>query len=364
MDFSLTEEHQATADLANQILSDRATHEKLRELERSDDLFFDRDTYLELAKAGLLGIALPEADGGAGLGLMELSGVLEAVGKTGAAVPVWETLALGALPVAQFGSDDVKSRWLPGVVDGSVILTAAWHEDDRDPHVLLATAEPAGDGYAVTGHKICVPAGQLADAFVVPAMVGAEPGLVLVPKDAAGVTITPLLTTSGSPDASITFDGAQGELIAVGDHVILWAYERAIATQNAVSLGNAEAMLELLANYTKERKQFDVPIATFQAVGHRAADSYIDTQAIRLTAWQALSRLDAGLDASEEVSIAKFWSAWAGQRITLAAAHLHGGVGVDRDYPLARHYTKAKELELQLGGATEHLVRLGRRIAA
>src|ERR1700761_6026006 len=116
MDFSFSDEQQATADLANQILTDRATHEKLRELERSGDVRFDRDTYLELGKAGLLGIAVPEADGGAGLGLMELAGVLEAVGTTGAAVPAWESLALGALPVAQFGSDELRAQWLPGVI--------------------------------------------------------------------------------------------------------------------------------------------------------------------------------------------------------------------------------------------------------
>jgi alkylation response protein AidB-like acyl-CoA dehydrogenase len=363
MDFSFTDEQRATAELASQILTDRATHEKLRELERSGDVRFDRDTWLELGKAGLLGIAVPEADGGAGLGLLELAGVLQAVGKTGAAVPAWETLALGALPLARFGSDELRSQWLPGVVDGTTILTAAWTEDDRDPHTLATTAKRDGDGWKLSGTKICVPAGQIADAFVVPAAGDDGPQLFLV-ANGTGVTTTPLLTTSGSPDAELVLDDAVGEPLGGGTAAIQWSYERAVATQNAVSLGNAEAMLDLLASYTKERKQFDVPIATFQAVGHRAADSYIDTETIRLTCWQALSRLDEGLDASEEVSIAKFFAAWAGQRITLAAAHLHGGVGVDRDYPLARHYTRAKELELQLGGSTEHLVRLGGLLAA
>jgi alkylation response protein AidB-like acyl-CoA dehydrogenase len=363
MDFSFTDEQQATADLALQILTDRATHEKLRELERSGEPRFDRDTWLELGKAGLLGIAVPEADGGAGLGLLELAGILRAVGRTAAAVPAWECLALGALPLAEFGSEEQRSAWLPGVVDGSTILTGAWYEDDRDPHALSTTASASGDGMAVSGTKICVPAGQIADAFVVPAVGPDGPGLFLVPTG-DGVTVTPLVTTAGSPDAEVVFEGAAGHALGGGAAALAWAYERAVATQNAVSLGNAEAMLDLLASYTKERKQFDVPIATFQAVGHRAADSYIDTEAIRLTCWQALSRLAEGLPATAEVSVAKFYAAWAGQRITLAAAHLHGGVGVDRDYPLARHYTRAKELELMLGGSTEHLVRLGSLIAA
>lgn len=363
MDFSFTEEQQATADLASQILTDRSTHERLRDLDRSGGPRFDSDTWAELAKAGLLGIAVPESCGGAGLGLLELAGILVAVGRTAAAVPAWETLALGALPIARFGTDAQQQTWLPGVADGSKVLTATWHEDDRDPHAISTLATHSDGSVSISGTKICVPAGQLADGFVVPAVSDDGPGLYLVAKG-EGVVVTPIVTTAGSPDAEVVFDDARAELLAHGSDAIAWAYEIAVATQNAISLGNSEAMLRLLADYTKERKQFDVPIATFQAVGHRAADSYIDTESIRLTCWQALSRLAEGLDAAEEVSIAKFFAAWGGQRISLAAAHLHGGVGSDRDYPLARHFTRAKELELQLGGATEHLVRLGRHLAA
>jgi len=129
-------------------------------------------------------------------------------------------------------------------------------------------------------------------------------------------------------------------------------------------LGACAQALALTATYTKERKQFDVPIASFQAVAHRAADAYMDTEAIRLTTWQALWRLSNGEDASDHVAVAKFWAAWGGQRVVHAAQHLHGGVGVDRDYPLHRSFLLVKELELQLGGATEQLVELGRLIAA
>jgi alkylation response protein AidB-like acyl-CoA dehydrogenase len=125
----------------------------------------------------------------------------------------------------------------------------------------------------------------------------------------------------------------------------------------------AEA-LRLTAEYTKNREQFGKPIASFQAVGHRAADAYIDTETIRLTAWQACWRLGAGLPAKEEVAIAKFFAAYGGQRVVHAASHLHGGVGVDRDYPLCRYFLAAKQLELALGGATHQLLRLGKMIAA
>ena len=122
--------------------------------------------------------------------------------------------------------------------------------------------------------------------------------------------------------------------------------------------------LALTAEFTKTRVQFERPIATFQAVGQRAADAYIDTEGIRLTAWQAASRLAAGLPASTEVAVAKYWAAEGGQRVVHAAAHLHGGVSVDRDYPLHRFFLLTEHIELTLGGANESLRRLGRMLAA
>src|SRR5206468_9861303 len=103
--------------------------------------------------------------------------------------------------------------------------------------------------------------------------------------------------------------------------------------------------------------------ALFQAVGQRAADSFIDTSAIRLTTLHALWRLSAGLPAEKEVAVAKYFASDAGQRVVRAAAHLHGGMGVSREYPLHRYYVWAKQLELTLGSGTRQLARLGRMLA-
>ena len=131
-----------------------------------------------------------------------------------------------------------------------------------------------------------------------------------------------------------------------------------------VALGVCETALALTSEYVKTRKQFDQPIAMFQAVGHRAADAYIDTEAIRLSAWQAAWRIDAGEDAAEQTAIAKFFASEAGKRVVHAAAHLHGGVGVDREYPLHRYFLYARHLELQFGSGTPQLLELGRLLAA
>jgi alkylation response protein AidB-like acyl-CoA dehydrogenase len=112
------------------------------------------------------------------------------------------------------------------------------------------------------------------------------------------------------------------------------------------------------------RKQFDRPIASFQAVGQRAADAYVDTEAVGITARQVAWRLSAGLPAEEQVAIAKFWAAEGGQRVVHAAQHIHGGLGVDRTYPLHRYFLAAKQIELTLGGATANLLRLGDIMAA
>ena len=101
----------------------------------------------------------------------------------------------------------------------------------------------------------------------------------------------------------------------------------------------------------------------FQAVGHRAADAYIDTEGVRLTALQAAWRISAGLDSGKQVAVAKFWCAEGAKRVVHAAAHLHGGVGVDKEYPLHRYFIHARQIELTLGGGTPQLRKLGKLLA-
>lgn len=364
MDFRFSEEQQAIADLAGQVLTDRSTHERLRKLERGDGPRFDPALWAELAQLGVLGVNIPEQHGGAGLDLVALGGVLEAAGRTAAAVPLWETLGLGVPAIAEFAPAALAHDLLSAVADGRLVLTAGWHEQGGEPLVPTTVAARSGDAWTVTGTKVCVPAGVIADAVLVPAALedGGSVGLFLV-DIGEGVGVEPLVTTYGDPQAALLFAEAPATLIAEGADALRWAYERAVATQCAIATGVCAEALRLTAEYTTERKQFDVPIASFQAVAHRAADAYVDTEAVRLSAHQALWRLGSDLDASAEVATAKFWAAWGGQRVLHAAQHLHGGVGVDRDYPLHRCFLQAKEIELQLGGTTRQLLLLGDVIA-
>ncbi|MFN8016683.1 MAG: acyl-CoA dehydrogenase family protein [Acidimicrobiales bacterium] len=373
MDFALTEEQAAIRDLAAQILTDQLPPERLRELEEADADWFAADVWAELAKADLLGLCLPEAVGGGGYGAFELSLLLEQVGRAVAPVPVLATLALGAQPIAEFGTDAQQADLLPKVIDGSLILTAALSEGGvgLPPEVPATTATETGDGWSITGTKALVPAAHLAGRVLVPAATGDGASTVfLVDPKAAGVTAERNTSINGEPLTTLTFDGvAVGADDVVGQvgggaEVVAWMLDRALAGLCATQAGVCEAALRITATYTSERKQFDTPIATFQAVAHRMADAYIDTEAIRLTAYQAAWRLDAGMPAGEELAIAKFWAAEGAERVVHAAQHLHGGIGVDLDYPVHRTFRWAKHVELTLAGGTTHLQRLGEQLAS
>jgi alkylation response protein AidB-like acyl-CoA dehydrogenase len=385
MDFTYSEEQEAVRELAGRIFTERATHERLKAIEvaAAEEGPFDRPLWGELAEAGLLGIHLGEDVGGAGLDFVAACLVIEAAGRTAAYVPVVETMAYGAAPIARFGTGEQKAAWLPGVSAGETILTAALAELAGD--VILpggtapattATAQPDGS-FVLQGVKACVPAAFVASAILVPATVTSADGsaggcgVFIVSADAPGLSFERQSTTTGRPEAIMELNGvavAADRLLggpgADGAAIVTAITELGITALCVLEAGVCAAALELTAEYTKTRVQFDKPIATFQAVGQRAADAYVDTEAVRLTAWQAASRLSDGLPSAAEVAVAKFWAAEGGQRVVHAAAHLHGGVGVDRDYPLHRYFLLTEQIELTLGGANESLRRLGRILAA
>ncbi|MFI5041085.1 MAG: acyl-CoA dehydrogenase family protein [Acidimicrobiales bacterium] len=369
MDFALTDEQQTVVDLAEQILSGQLTPERFKEVEASEDRF-DRRLWTELAKAGLLGVSLPSGYGGADLDFMATALLGEQIGRAAAPVPFLPTVALGALPIAQFGSDELKAATLPAVASGELVLTAALVEPGTDPRAPSTSARPDGSAWRLDGAKTCVPAGWIAGRILVPARTGeGTVGVFVVDPAAPGVTLTRLRTTTGNAEAMVDLAGvAVGAPDVLGSgsdgaEIVDWMVAHNTSAMCSVMAGAAKQVVALTASYTKTREQFDRQIATFQAVAQRAADAYVDAEAIHLTARQAAWRLSQHLPAVEEVAIAKFWAAEGGQRVVHAAQHLHGGMGVDRDYPLHRYFLLAKELELSLGGTTAQLLKLGNVLA-
>lgn len=372
MDFGFTEEQRDVQNLAREILSEQVTAEKLAAYDEYQAEAFDKDLWGKLAEAGLLGVAIEEAYGGMGFGYTELALFVEEVGRNIAPVPVISSIVSAALPIQKFGSSEQKERLLPGAVSGESILSAGlaeiMSEDPAKPALTKATAN--GDGYSVSGVKNHVPFANHANRIVVSAATDDGVVVLLVDPSATGVSLTAERVTTYEPQFQLSLDNVAIESADVlagpadGAAVMQWIAERTQAALCCHQVGVTDKSMRMTASYTAERKQFGVLIGTFQAVGHRAANCFIDVESLRLNSYQAVSKLDSEVDATTEVQIAKIWAGDCGHRVSYAAQHLHGGTGIDRDYPLWRYCLWARHNEMMLGSSAQTLAELGKRIAA
>jgi alkylation response protein AidB-like acyl-CoA dehydrogenase len=371
MDFSFTEDQNSIRDLVKQVLSDIVTDESLKALAKEGTWFHER-AWRQLAESEMLGLAVPEEYGGAGMGLTELCLLLQQVGRTVAPIPAIETLVSAALPLAEFGTPEQKDRFLGGITQGRTILTPALVDTgSRNPLNPSAVAEADGADWRVNGRFSNVAYADLAERIIVPARTdrGAIVVLLVDPK-AEGARLGEQRGTNGQPLWLLELHHAPVAGVDVlggvehGEQVLRYLVDRTDLAICAVEYGIAEQALFMTASYSAERKQFRVPIATFQGVTQRVGDAYIDVQAMRSSMWQACWRLDEGLDAAKELAVAKFFASEAGARVVAAAQHVHGGMGFDRDYPLYRYFMTSKHLEFMLGGTSGSLARLGELISA
>jgi len=371
MDFSYSEDQEALRELARKILEEQVTHDRLKEITESDERV-DRRVWTELAKANLVGVPFPEVYGGSGMGLPELGILLEEVGRAVAPVPLHAAVVLAGLPIAEFGSEAQKQRFLPGLIAGDLLLAGALTEPGaEEPTEPQATARRDGDDWLLTGSKGLAAYAHVAERVLVAARVDGGLGVFLVDPSAAGVAARRVEVTNHEPHSLLELEDVRvpaadvlGEPGAQGVGIVQWITERALLSTCCQTLGVADRALAMTAEYTRERKQFDRPIGSFQAVHQRAGDGYIDVIAIRLTMQRALHLVNAGEDASDALAVAKYWAAEAGNRVAYAAQHLHGGIGIDLDYPLHRYFIWARQLSQTLGGATRQLVRIGQQLAA
>ena len=370
MDFNFTEEQIMVRDLARGILEKEVTAERIKAVEAASD-WFDRALWATLAEAGLLGLVVPEELGGMGFGILEACVLLHEVGRVVAPLPVLPTLVLGGLAIAEFGTEAQKKELLTSMAAGDTILTGALVDAASAGAAKPATAaRKDGDGWVLEGSKSLVPAADLAGRILVPAATDEGAGIFLVNSQAVGVELTRQETSSGEPLFTVKLSSVhvdQGDLLGddarSGSDKVNWIYERAVVAICAMQLGVSEKALEITSSYVREREQFGVPIGSFQAVQQRAADGYIDLEAMRWVTWRAAWKLSRGASAMRETAVAKFWAAEGGSRIASSAQHLHGGMGVDVDYPLHRYFLWSKALELNLGAAMPQLVRLGQDMA-
>jgi alkylation response protein AidB-like acyl-CoA dehydrogenase len=253
------------------------------------------------------------------------------------------------------------------VCDGSIVLSIALQEYLNDD-VLSPTATATGSGRTrtVTGTKVMVEFAEQADRILVAAKAGRGIAMLLVDPKAEGVSLVRGITSRKEPVHELHLDNVPGELVGSttnGAEILRFVADRTLGMLCSVQVGVTDRQMRMTAEYTSQREQFGRPIATFQAVTQRLANAYIDVEAIRLCTYSAMWRLANGLDASEDLRVAKWFASDGAHHIAHGAQHMHGGAGVDIENPLHRYTLWSKHIECSLGAGTASLRALGKQLA-
>lgn len=371
MDFNLTDDQIVIKDLAAQIFTDQVTDEYLMERDRKvDHKTFDMKLWDLLAEQGLLGLSIPEGCGGSGLGFIELCTVLEEQGRRLAPVPLLSSLVMGSMPIIKFGSDQQQQKLLSPLATGKHRLTAAVAELGMVRNsTATVKATKQGASWQLNGVRQAVPYGCDAAYILVPAVdADNRTSVFIVDTTSVGVSTTAQELDLGWIQSELVLDNAivtevLGD-VGQGEEILEYLEQCVNVAQAAIQVGVLNEALRRTAAYTGERKQFGAPIGSFQAVAMRAADAFMDIEALRSTFWAAAWRLSEDLDAQPEVRAAKYWTCEAGHRVSHTCQHLHGGMGATREYPIHRYFLWAKYMEFMFGNATTQLVKLGEYLAA
>lgn len=373
MDFTLEETQQAVARLAAEVLDQQgrpsAPHANAAVSPAGFGDGYDAALWKELGRAGLLSLALPAGLGGDGLGVMDVAVLLTEVGRRPASVPALATLALGVLPAVRWGDRDLQQTLLAGVAAGDTVLTAAVREpSDVMPQVPATTATLA-DGSApgspgtVSGVKIGVPYAAAADWILVPvSLASGVRRVVIVERSAGGVSLQRTPSATGEPEYTLRLDEApvSGVLgAAAGGRVVTDLYQLAVAGACCLADGALAAALALTTAHVASRHQFGRPLAAFQAVAQQIADVYISSRTLHLATLSACWRMQAGLEAGDDLDVAAYWLAAEAPAALRTCHHLHGGIGMDVSYPLHRYSSLVRDLARFVGGTEYRLDQLG-----
>lgn len=356
MDFNLTEDQHAFAATAQSAFADYCGDEQLRDFDASGRPFMEA-LWAQCVAMGLHVITVPEKDGGLGLGMTELSAVLEQQGRSLALVPLWEH-QLAASSVAHFGTSSLRERLMETALDGKTLMTLSL-QGIVSPGALLQAVREA-EGIRLHGRVPAVTiAGQANFALLGISLDGVR-RLALIRLDAASVTKVPGVTQHHLSVADLVFDGTPMEADALlAADALDWLEPRAIACLASLQLGVSTQQLQRTVEYVSERKQFDRVIGSFQLVAGQMADGYIALEALRSSLAQLVYRIDAGMGTAPQGYATRVLACETGHLIGHKAQHVHGGIGVDTTFHIHRFLFWSRALGLTLGGAEHNLAKLG-----
>ena len=358
MPLYLTDDQILLRDTARDFVAAEAPPAHMRALRDANDATgFSRDLWKQFAEMGFTGVIIPEADGGLGLGHVEAGTILEEIGRNLSPSP-FLTTAIAAVEALKGSA--ARERWFPGILSGDTIAALAIDERSKHDGKVAMKAERSGNGFRLTGAKQFVAHGHIADLLIVAANTGGGTTLFAVPHDARGLTAAPERLADASIAARLEFDGVVVDADAVigevdqGDTPLAALLRAGRTGASAEMLGVGGGAMDMTVAYLKDRKQFGVPIGSFQALQHRAAHLYSEMEVARAAVLKAQQLLDAGTDATEAVAVAKAMTGLATTLAVQEGVQMHGGIGMTDEYDIGFYMKRARVLAELFGDHNFH----------
>ncbi|ABD06458.1 Acyl-CoA dehydrogenase-like [Rhodopseudomonas palustris HaA2] len=373
MDFDLSEEQRLLKESVEGLLKSSYDFDSRKKYAKEKD-GWSRDVWGKFAEQGLLGLPFSEEDGGFGAGAVETMIVMEALGHSLVLEPYLPTVIIAGGFLRRAGSAAQKAAHLPGIIDGSKTFAFAQLEKNSrwDLGDVSTTAKKKGDGWILDGEKFVVLNGEAADTLVVTARTAGGQrdrngvGVFLVPADAKGVSRKGYPTQDGQRAADITFTGVEiGADAVIGDPanglpLIEQVVDDARSALCAEAVGAMDESLTTTVEYIKTRKQFGVPIGSFQVLQHRAADMFVAAEQARSMAMFATMAADFD-DAKERanaIAAAKVQIGKSAKFVGQQSIQLHGGIGMTMEAKIGHYFKRLTMIEQTFGDTDHHLARV------
>lgn len=365
MDFDFSDDQQQLGDAVQKWVDKGYTFERRRSIVRAGG--FSREAYTELAELGLCGLYVPESHGGMGMGPVEGMRAMEELGRGLVLEPLAHALIAGAV-INAWAPDAVKTAWLDKIASGTALVVLAQQERAAryrlDLCATLASESHTEGGWQISGSKSLVPAGDQAEAFLVPAMAHGRQALFLVERAATGVSTRGYGTQDGSRAADLHFDKAAATLISMdGLAALEHAVDIGLAAACAEAVGVMDRTLAITVDCMNQRKQFGVAISSFQALRHRVADVKMQLEMARSMSYYASLKLNAPApERRAAMARAKYQLGQSMRFVGQQAVQLHGGIGVTDEYIVSHCFKKLTQLEMTFGDSLHQLGEVSARM--
>ncbi len=377
MDFGFSQEQEMLRATARKFIENECPSTFVRKM-MDEPAGTTPEFWEKLAEQGWLGLMYPETLGGAGLGFVDLTVLMEEMGRAVMPGPYFSTVVLGGLALLEAGSESQKKEWLTKISAGSAKVTLAWTEPNArwDAAGVTLQARETRSGFTLGGTKLFVPDAHTADALVVVARTtsGASPedgvSLFLVPREARGLEVKLLPTMDQTrklcevtlKDVAVEADALVGEK-GKGWQPLARVVDRASVALCAEMCGGAQKVLEMTTEYAKIRVAFGKPIGSYQGVKHKAADMLVDVENAKSITYFAAWAVDERVaEAPLAASMAKAYVSDAYRKVAAAGIQLHGGIGFTWEHDLHLYFKRAKGSEFTFGDATYHRERVAQLI--